>query len=411
MLRRSDLVPQVAKVEVLTAGLLLRLKTAGVMLFLGSFHLPHSQRDDCEQVWQDTQAELHRSMLRLRHQDDVLLGWDASLDLSGPCDGSGASVTARCIMAQLGLESTRPVSRTWWNYHRSRELDFILHGAWAEFLSQDTKEYMGHLLGADHALVSATVRTLRVAKLPRRRRFTKCGKWCVNPATLVAECQKLHDELHGDLCPCVDVNSLQPLHACALCMESIQALASRISFRPRSFRYQDSPAIKALIAQRRELTGEEAHLKAAEIVQARRACKQAWLAEVLTKARHGDFSAISYMKRRQSMGHTHTSYVLKAGNEHKALSDLRSFYQSKYTCERLHDSTLSVQMVSAHVEGTMPDPFTAEEISGVLSTMKRGKSCGLHLAPPSMPSSTPSSPPHNRSLPLGLKGNLHVCRR
>ena len=89
-----------AKVEVLTSELLLRLKIAGVMLFLGSFYLPHGQRDDCEQVWQDTQSELHGSMLRLRHQDHVLLGWDANFDLSGPCDGSGASVTTRGILSQ-----------------------------------------------------------------------------------------------------------------------------------------------------------------------------------------------------------------------------------------------------------------------------------------------------------------------
>ena len=216
VLLRSDLVPQVAKVEVLTSGLLLRLRTAGVMLFLGSFHLPQSQREDCEQVWQDIQSELHSSMLRLRHQDHVLLGWDANLDLSGLCDGSGASITTRCILSQLGLNATRPQSRTWWNFQSSRKLDFILHGGpRAEFLTQDTKEYMGHLIQTDHALVSATVRALRVAKLPRRRRFTKCGKWCVNPATLVAECQTLHEQVHGR-------TSMQPPDACALCMESVE---------------------------------------------------------------------------------------------------------------------------------------------------------------------------------------------
>ena len=236
-------------------------------------------------------------------------------------------------------------------------------------MAQDTKEYMGHLIKADHALVSATVRTLRVAKMPRRRHFTKCGKWCVNPTTLVAECQALHEQMHG-------LNSMQPPDACALCMESIESPASRTSFRSHSFRYQDPPHIKALIAQRRELLGEEAHQKAAEIVHARRCCKQECLAEVLTRARHGDFAAISYMKRRQSMGHTHTSYLLRAGGEHKALSDLRSFYQAKYTCERLHDSALSVEMVSAHAVHTVPGEFTFEEVSGVLFNMKRGNSCG-----------------------------------
>ena len=130
-------------------------------------------------------------------------------------------------------------------------------------------------------------------------------------------------------------------------------------------------------------------------MHARRSCKQEWLAEVLARARHGDFSAISYMKRRQSMGHTHTSYLLRAGGpggEHKALSDLRSFYQAKYTCERLHDSALSVEKVSAHAADAVPEMFTAEEVSGVLATMKRGKSCrpdevcyeflqGLHQMP------------------------------
>ena len=92
-------------------------------------------------------------------------------------------------------------------------------------------------------------------------------------------------------------------------MESIESLASRTSFRSRSFRYQDPLHIKTLIAQRRELAGEEAHQKAAEIVHARQSCKQEWLAEVLTRG-HGDSSAVSYMKRRQSMGHTPHSYEL-----------------------------------------------------------------------------------------------------
>ena len=133
----------------------MRLKTAGVMLFLGSFHLPHSQREDCAQVWSDTRQELHDCMQRLRHQDQSVLGCDANPDLTVPCDGTLQSVTAHCILEQFGLVRSEPTLRTWWNVKSSSKIDYILHaGPRASFLAQKVDEPIGHLLRTDAARTS-----------------------------------------------------------------------------------------------------------------------------------------------------------------------------------------------------------------------------------------------------------------
>ena len=272
------------------------------MLFAGSFHLPHSQRDDCEDVWQLTVQELHDSMRRTRHQDHVLLGIDANLELCMPCDGSVSSACLRSFVHTFGLAA-----------------------------AQGVHEHISHLLGVDHALVFATIATTKVVKRHRRKRPSRCGKWSV----------RLGDALQG----C----SQTAQSSTSLDMEMIEHLATKVSFRPQSFRYRDPPEIKDLIRRRRECS-DHGHAKelALEIVGLRRAHKQAWLATVLERARSGDFQAITCMKRRQSMGHTHCSYLMRAGGEEQALKDLRSFYVAKYLSPRPLDSELAFRMVWCH---------------------------------------------------------------
>ena len=256
-------------------------------------------------------------MLRLRHQDQVLLGCDTNLDLTVPCDGSLPSITARCIMEQFGLIRSNPLERTWWNFQSSGKLDYVLQaGSRRSFLTQSVDEPIGRLLRTDHALVSATIRSLRVMKLPRKRRYSKCAKWQVNAGSLVHECNSSSED---------DVlRARRPI-------ERLQRL---------------SPPEELLNRL------------------------------VVTKAKLGDYSAISYMKRRQSMGHTHSSYMLRAGGEHRAVSDVKVFYEAKYCCDKPHDSELTLHAVLQHSQGCCPPEFTFHEVMDVLTTMKHGKSCG-----------------------------------
>ena len=355
MLVRTDLVPHIVHVHVLHSGIFVQFSMSGGMLFAASLHLPHSQRGDVDSVWEQTILELHGHMRRIRHQDHVCIGIDANLELCMPFDESFRSVHARAA------------SRTWWNHACESRIEYILHGGpRLEFISQHVHEWIGRLLPCDHALVCATVQTTKTIKLPRRRQFTRCGKWQVNLQTALEACEKLHEYVERRI----------QEGAFGLCLHELIDLAQAISFRPRRFRFVDPPAIKAKIAERRTLQGEPAHSLAAEIVALRRAAKKQCLADVLHRAKCGDFAAISSMKRGKSMSHTHASYVLRAGGEFKALADLKAFYSAKYACPRHNgeDSELALAMVSAHCSNTNSENISIQELQDVLASFKKGKS-------------------------------------
>ena len=72
-------------------------------LYLSSFHLPHRQRDDCDEVWNSTVTETRSFLASLRHFDYVFMGIDANLELCMPCDGTLRSIYARTLMHDFGL--------------------------------------------------------------------------------------------------------------------------------------------------------------------------------------------------------------------------------------------------------------------------------------------------------------------
>ena len=165
-------------------------------------------------------------------------------------------------------------------------------------------------------------------------------------------------------------------------MDAIESLAAKVSFRPQTFRYRDPPEIKALIKRRKECTDPaRAPELAIEVVGMRRAHKQAWLAAILEKARSGDFHAISYMKRRQSMGHTHSSYLMRAGGEDQALRDLRSYYVAKYTSLRPLDSELGFRMVWCHTKDCAPRLFELTEVREALLDSSKARAAELMVSP------------------------------
>ena len=52
------------------------------------------------------------------------------------------------------------------------------------------------------------------------------------------------------------------------------------------------------------------------------------------------------------MWHSHSSYLMRAGGEGKAISDLKSFHAARYSCTKVRDSELALKMVTQHTEET-----------------------------------------------------------
>ena len=171
---RRQLVPVVLRTSVLSAGAVLQLwapqsLTQSSHLYVGSFHLPHKQREDCADTWYGTSAELHATLSRMRHFDHLVFGIDANLEFCNACDGSPRSLYARDLLNSLGLACTSPQTRTWWNYRASSRIDYILqYGPASIFARQGVNEDIAHVLGVDHALVHANIPLLHV--LPREGR-------------------------------------------------------------------------------------------------------------------------------------------------------------------------------------------------------------------------------------------------
>ena len=196
----------------------------------------------------------------------------------------------------------------------------------------------------------------------------KFGKWRVNLT--------LAEEYSSGLAEQLD------LFNCPLSMEHIARLSDKACYRPKSYRYQDSPELKALIAERRQATGVRARQLGQAIVKARSIAKKAWLTSILEKGAAGDFHAISFFKRRQSTKATHGGYIMRAGGPHKAVSDLKQFYARKYTPPDPRPAGFALSLYTSSV-GEVPnaEPFQVEEVQRILDTTKAGKSSGADGIP------------------------------
>ena len=206
--------------------------------------------------------------------------------------------------------STVTASRTWWNYHASSRTDYILqYGPACEFKRQGVNETITHVFGVDHALVHATASLLNPLPRARRAISTRCGKWSVDLARAVEACERRANE--------------GPQH---VTLHEFETLCRSVTFRPASFRYDDPPDVKALARERKRAPEDQRQELDKQVAALGRQRKQEWLSDVLLQARSGNYRAISYMRRRQSVGHVHSSYILSAGGEQQAVSDLRHFY-------------------------------------------------------------------------------------
>ena len=70
----------------------------------------------------------------------------------------------------------------------------------------------------------------------------------------------------------------------------------------------------------------------------------------------------SYMQRRQSVWHVHSSYVIYAGGEARAVSALKNFYACKYTEDCLHDSEFAFRTAHEHVGSAHVPSITVDEL-------------------------------------------------
>ena len=107
----------------------------------------------------------------------------------------------------------------------------------------------------------------------------------------------------------------------------------------------------------------------------RRAKRQEWLGSILHRARSGDYAAIMYFRHRQSTGHGHVCYAMRAGGVAKAVSELRSYYKAKYTCGDV--SPLALRQVRMHANTAVSfTPICEQELDQALTEAKHGKSAG-----------------------------------
>ena len=84
-------------------------------------------------------------------------------------------------------------------------------------------------------------------------------------------------------------------------LSQLTTLCQSVSMRPKSLRYQDPAEIKRMLEEKKLKSPEDAREFTKRILARRKELKHEWLTTILDRARHGDYHAISYLKRRKSM--------------------------------------------------------------------------------------------------------------
>ena len=372
----ARLVSYVQHVTALSCGICVTIKLDGCRQFIISTHLPHRQREDCIEVWNvfPFSQELDHILRGRRVSDSVVILADTNYELGpaevllDPNSVDERGVVAGSILQQHGLVHTRPPVHTWTNSRGSfSKIDFALIGSPSlDIASQTVFEESNDVLGCDHRAVHASFEMLGAQRKQARRRRrpqNKCGRWRVDVVKLQSQASELAaklDDEEGDLL-----------------VEGLEALAGACSFRPPSLRYRDSEEIKAMIKTRRGLKGAESRALAKEILAARRNEKAAWLTKVLDRSANGDFHAISYFNRRQSVITTHSNYMIRAGGRQRAVAELRQHFCLKYTPPEVLPPDLPQQILCSLDQPIPPPPLiTVQEIQDVVNTCKMGKSAG-----------------------------------
>ena len=366
--------PFVEKVTPLSCGTAVTLKKDSSRTFIISAHLPHKQRSDCIETWQSFNSELDNLLQYRRIHDSIVLLLDTNYELGAvefhlqPNNADERGFLIAGIIQQYGLLHTRPQTYTWSNSRGSQsKIDYILVSTPTIDLCTDQVHVdSDFLLGCDHRAVSTSFRVCS-PKTPQNQRKkrapNKCGQWRVDGSKTLRLAEQLAERLD--------------LQGKDLRVEDLEELSNSVSFRPKSYRYQDPAHIKDMIKQRRLLSGSEARRLGKDILRARASAKSKWLTELLDKGSQGDFQAIAYFKRRQSTVTQHSNYVARAGGADQAVRDLKHFYRLKYTPSELILPDSALNLYLSRVDGfSTPNLITHSEIVDVLATCKPGKSCG-----------------------------------
>ena len=362
ILLRQDLAMHVRDIRPLVTGASLNLKFHGISVTFTGMHLPHLKRSDALDVWQEQFAELQYFHSRLRHHDVSILAGDWNYNLHAACDGSEFSILARSFLQEHGYLRSQPVAHTWENHNSSNAIDFVCVRCPDLSPVRDSVRWdCPAILHSDHALIDFSFITKLVRAPARRRVFTLCGKWITDSDKLQVVASQMAENL--------DLNKGD------LTVSALSSLAARVCRRPSSLRYQDPPEVKELIRERRLAPREQGKVLGHQIVELRRAKRQDWLANVLSRARGGDFAAVTYFRRRQSTSHTHVSYAIRAGGVLQAARDLRQFYAQKFASP--NPPGLALAMVESHAASSDSfRPFLMDELDQALAEAKRGKSAG-----------------------------------
>ena len=221
-----------------------------------------------------------------------------------PC-GMCVQFRVHGMSTYLGLSHTIPHTYTWSNTRGSQsKIDYILYRTpHQQTLDMQVVEESDFILDSDHRLVTACVGLLRNRPRRQRQQRTKCGKWIVDYTKAVPALNELA--------------TVADLESKDLDESEMLSVASKSCFRPRRFRFVDSPEIKALIHSSDPL--ENRHL-GREIVHRRAEAKKQWRTDLLDKAASGDYQAISYFRRKQAQTASQLTYCLRVRRGHRASS-------------------------------------------------------------------------------------------
>ncbi|CAE7357404.1 pol [Symbiodinium sp. CCMP2592] len=360
----TEWVGRVESKSAFCTGLGLVLKFQGTRQFFMTVHMPHDLRKDGLPVWQTQVEEILDFCATHRYHDLVCLCSDLNYDILDIAKVDERGIPFGRLLRELGLSHSKPLSATWRNTRgASSRIDFFLFSL-PSMSVRDDRVHVGseEVVGSDHSVITLTLET--VGKSGRRKFCnSRCGKWWTDAPALATKCEQLAEDLD------LNMRDLSMCHLATLCQQT--------SKRITSCRYQDSPELKQLARQRRNLQGQAARQLAKRIADERKVAKKQWLSDLLAKGASGDFRALTYLKKRNSSAYTHGSYCMRAGGSVKAISDLRMFYRLKYTQDDHVPRGLSLAIFRGRAGPILaPTPFTLTEIQEVAFQCKHNKSTG-----------------------------------
>ena len=153
------------------------------------------------------------------------------------------------------------------------------------------------------------------------------GKWIIDSEEMQQQAGTLADDLAR--------NPSQQLT-----MEHVRTVVQAHSCRPKHRRYVDPPEVKDMIRRRKLLRGQERIQLSIEIQELRKLKQREWTQQTVRRAAAGEPAALLALRKRQAAQFAHHACAQRAEGQAQAVSDLKAFYQVKYSSERGARSSL-----------------------------------------------------------------------